>query len=55
LTDDDVVFATKRAGKLLALEDAPYFRLVRFDLQYNPTKSTNKRLSLDARIEGGGG
>lgn len=49
----DDVFATKR-GKLLALEDAPYFRLVRFDLQYNPTKSTNKRRSLDARIEGGG-
>jgi hypothetical protein len=49
----DDVFATKR-GKLLALEDAPYFRLVRFDLQYNPTKSTNMRPSLDARIEGGG-
>jgi hypothetical protein len=50
VADDDDVLATKR-GKLLAPEDAPYFRLVRFDLQYNPTKSTSKRPSLDARIE----
>lgn len=51
LAVDDLV-ATK-CGKLLAPEDATNFRLVRFDLQYNPTKSTNKRPSFDWTMEGG--